>query len=99
MENSVGSCIAESRFRDLFLHIFTMAQMKTWITTARIRPLQISSLKIGCIVGTILNLINQGPAILAGDWESVSLTKLLLTYCVPYCVAIYAGTNARRCNK
>jgi hypothetical protein len=45
------------------------------------------------VVGTILNLINQGDALFAGrglDW-----TKLVLTYIVPYCVATYGAVAFR----
>jgi hypothetical protein len=45
------------------------------------------------IVGTLLNLINQGDALLAGhklDW-----VKLLLTYAVPYCVTTYGAVSFR----
>ena len=45
------------------------------------------------IVGTILNLINQGDALFAGG--TVNLTKLLLTYAVPYCVATYGAVSFR----
>jgi hypothetical protein len=55
-------------------------------------------LRVSVFVGTILNLINQGSTIFANDWASVSLTKLAMTYCVPYCVAIYTGTNSKRSN-
>ena len=45
------------------------------------------------VVGTILNLINQGDALFGGrtlDW-----TKLVLTYIVPYCVATYGAVAFR----
>jgi len=51
------------------------------------------SLVIAVIVGTILNLINQGDAIVAGG--PVVAWKLALTYCVPYCVATYGAVTAR----
>lgn len=47
------------------------------------------SLIVAAIVGTILNLINQGDAIV-GD-APVNVTKLLLTFAVPYCVATYGA--------
>jgi len=46
------------------------------------------------IVGSILNIINQGDALArsgAIDWW-----KLLLTYCVPFCVATYGAYSAYR---
>jgi hypothetical protein len=49
------------------------------------------SLLVALIVGTILNLINQGDALLAGgpiDW-----TKILLTFSVPYCVSTYGAVS------
>lgn len=52
------------------------------------------SFVVALVVGSILNLINQYEALFGAapvDW-----TKLLLTYCVPYCVATYGAVTARR---
>jgi len=49
------------------------------------------SLAVALVVGTILNLINQGDALL--DAHPLNLTKLLLTYLVPYCVATYGAVS------
>jgi hypothetical protein len=51
------------------------------------------SLIVAVIVGTILNLINQGDAIVGV--ASVNVTKLLLTFAVPYCVATYGAVSYR----
>lgn len=51
------------------------------------------SLIIGLIVGTVLNIINQGDALLAGG--AVVAWKIALTYCVPYCVSTYGAVTAR----
>ena len=49
----------------------------------------VRSIWIAVIVGTILNLINQGDRIFgAGD---VNVLKCILTYMVPYCVATYSA--------
>jgi len=48
---------------------------------------------VALIVGTILNLINQGDAMLAG--MPLDLSKLLLTYLVPYCVSTYGAVSYR----
>jgi hypothetical protein len=45
------------------------------------------SLYIALIVGTVLNLINQGDALLG--LASINWLKLILTYCVPYAVCTY----------
>jgi hypothetical protein len=51
------------------------------------------SLVVAALVGTLLNLINQGDALVAGahlDW-----LKIALTYLVPYCVATYGAVSYR----
>ena len=52
------------------------------------------SLIVALVVGTILNAINQGDALL-GSGEIV-LWKLLLTYFVPFAVASYGSYAALR---
>jgi len=45
------------------------------------------------VVGTVLNLINQGDALFGAhriDW-----LKLVLTYVVPYCVTTYGAVSLR----
>jgi hypothetical protein len=54
----------------------------------------IRSAKVALIVGTVLNLINQGDALFRG--EDVNFVKCLLTYAVPYCVATYGAVTAIR---
>ena len=44
------------------------------------------------IVGTILNLINQGDGIL-GD-APINWTRMILTYMVPYAVSTYGAVSA-----
>ena len=51
------------------------------------------SLGVALIVGTILNLINQGDALLGH--APLDLTKLLLTFLVPYCVSTHGAVSYR----
>jgi hypothetical protein len=51
------------------------------------------SLYVALLVGTILNLINQGDSILAS--ASIDWVKLGLTYCVPFCVSTYGAVSYR----
>ena len=44
------------------------------------------------VVGSVLNLINQGDALFQG--APLNLLKLLLTYAVPFCVATYGAASA-----
>jgi magnesium-transporting ATPase (P-type) len=50
-----------------------------------------NALRVAMVVGTILNLINQGGSILAGT--GISWFHLLLNYLVPYCVASYSAAQ------
>lgn len=70
--------------RPIFRHVLHLA---TTEGTPRI------SLCIAIVVGTVLNLINQGDALLAG--AEISLPKVLLTYCVPYGVSTYGAVTAK----
>jgi hypothetical protein len=51
------------------------------------------SLVIAAIVGTILTTINHGDVIMAGG--APVWWKVILTYCVPYCVSTYGAVTAR----
>lgn len=51
------------------------------------------SLYVALVVGTILNVINQGDAIF--DLGSVNWLKVLLTYFVPYAVCTYGAVSAQ----
>jgi hypothetical protein len=50
-----------------------------------------NSLRIALVVGSILNLVNQGDAILARI--GVSWIHVALNYFVPYCVASYSAAK------
>lgn len=47
--------------------------------------------RIALVVGTILNLINQGGEILVGN--NIDWFHLILNYLVPYCVASYSAAK------
>jgi hypothetical protein len=46
------------------------------------------------VVGTILTLINHGDTILQGDWPP--FIKIVLTYCVPYCVTTWGAIIGKK---
>lgn len=48
---------------------------------------------VAVVVGTILNLINQGDALFGA--APVSWLKLILTYAVPYAVCTYGAVSAK----
>jgi hypothetical protein len=51
------------------------------------------AVSVALVVGTVLNLINQGDAILHGG--PVNWGKLALTYLVPYAVSTHGAVAAR----
>lgn len=64
---------------------------KSPLAVALSGPVLRRSLAIALIVGSILNLINQGDYVMDGQ---VNWLKLALTYCVPFCVSTYGAYSA-----
>jgi len=50
--------------------------------------------RVAMVVGPILTLINQGDILIYGDVTPTVLGKIALTFCVPFCVSVYAGAQA-----
>ncbi len=48
---------------------------------------------VAVVVGSILNLINQGDALFAG--AAIHWGKLILTYAVPFAVSTHGAVSAR----
>jgi len=51
---------------------------------------------LSIIIGSILNIINQGDFIFSYHWEKVNFFKLCLTYLTPFLVSVYSTTTALR---
>ena len=51
--------------------------------------------RVALIVGLILNFINQGDRMLAGEWASVNWFKFVLTFFVPFGVSTYSSFMAK----
>ena len=56
------------------------------------KPIISRAIKIALVVGTVLNLINQGEALFSLEGDNIHLLKFLLTYFVPYSVTTYTAT-------
>ncbi len=52
------------------------------------------ALLVALVVGTALNLINQGDALFAR--HSFNWGKALLTYAVPFCVSVHGALSTRK---
>lgn len=65
--------------------------MKNLLRAARSRKVVLNALRVSLVVGSILNLINQGGALLSGS--GVSWAHILLNYVVPFCVSSYSAAK------
>ena len=63
---------------------------KTWLQLALQPDIAGRGLKAALIVGTILTTINQGDVLASSAITPGILIKILLNYCVPYFVSVYA---------
>ncbi|MDA0734540.1 MAG: nitrate/nitrite transporter NrtS [Chloroflexi bacterium] len=60
-------------------------------------PMLKRSLIAALVVGTVLTALNQGDALLWGQWNNALYWKIPLTYCVPFIVASYGALiNSRK---
>jgi len=53
----------------------------------------IQAIKIAVVVGTILNIINQGDYIFHMQFEHINYFKMGLTFFVPFCVSTYTAVT------
>ncbi len=56
------------------------------------------ALTVAGIVGTVLFAINQLDVVLAGQVTPLVVTKIALTYLVPFSVSAYSSLAASRAN-
>ncbi len=55
------------------------------------RRIAVNAIKVSLTVGTVLNAINQGAAII--HWSGISWWHVALNYVTPYCVATWSATK------
>jgi hypothetical protein len=65
--------------------------MKSVLQLARSRRIVRNAITVSLVVGTVLNLINQGGPVLRG--EHVAWWNVLMNYVVPYCVSTYSAVR------
>ena len=54
----------------------------------------IRALKMASIVGVVLAIINHGDHILLGTMAATNWVKILITFCVPFCVSTISSVLA-----
>ncbi len=50
---------------------------------------------VSAVVGSILNIVNQGDILFKLEFENLSALKLILTFIVPYLVSTYSSVRTR----
>ena len=58
-----------------------------------LRPVVLTAIKVALVVGTVLALMNHGPALLALELSSQQMLQIALTYLVPYGVSTYSSVK------
>lgn len=58
-----------------------------------LRPVVLTALKVAIVVGTILAVINHGPALVALELSLQQILQIGLTYLVPYGVSTYSSVK------
>jgi hypothetical protein len=71
-----------------------MQKLRRFTTEAWSAGVPQRALVVSLVVGTTLNLINQGEAIFGGG--RINWGKLALTYTVPFLVSTHGALSARR---
>jgi hypothetical protein len=76
-----------------------MAMQPSWIDVAALKKafspsVAARSLLVAIVVGSVLNIINQGTEVAGG--KPIDIPKLLLTYAVPFLVASFGAYSAYR---
>ena len=69
---------------------------RPWLAMACEPSVVRRSLRVAAVVGTILVTINYADRILAGAIGGIDVLKMMLTYCVPYCVSTHASVQSIR---
>jgi len=75
--------------------MLTLKKMKVYSEIAFERNVLKRALSVALVVGTLLNIINQGEHFIKMHWFQLDHLKLFLTYLVPYLVSTYSSVFSR----
>lgn len=71
--------------------------MQEFFRTALSRQIMLGALRLSAVVGCLLNLINQGEAVLSGG--RIAWGHVALNFLVPYAVSSYSATRNQLSNR
>ena len=69
--------------------------LKTYCQIASSPTVIQKATKVSLLVGSVLNLINQGDVLVTLVYENIHILKLLFTYLVPFSVTTYTATTLK----
>lgn len=69
----------------------TMPDNLTFLATVTSPSIMVGAGKVALVVGLVLNVINQGPAIWQG--ADISWWHMVLNFVVPFCVSSYSAAR------
>ena len=72
-----------------------MNKLSVYLAIVSDKEMILKSCKIAIIVGTLLNIINQGELIFTLDFSNINYMKSLLTYTVPFMVSTYTAVTMK----
>lgn len=72
---------------------------RTFISTALSRTVVISAIKVALVVGTLLALINHYDKLATLSFSRSDISKIFLTYLVPYGVSTWSAVKALQTKK
>ena len=72
-----------------------MNKINLYITILCDKEILLKAMKISLIVGTLLNIINQGVYLFNFDFQNLNLIKLILTYIIPFFVSSYTAASMK----
>ncbi len=59
-----------------------------------IRTKLFKHIKTALVVGVILNVINQNHLIWGFDWHKLEISRMVLTFLVPFSVSVYSAATS-----
>jgi hypothetical protein len=65
----------------------------TFLRLASGRRTVAGALRVAALVGTVLNVVNQGGPLLRFELGAIDWWKAGFTYLVPFCVSVYSATR------
>ncbi|MEO9650227.1 MAG: nitrate/nitrite transporter NrtS [Roseobacter sp.] len=74
----------------------TQEQIPGFLSIATERTVAMRAARIAFIVGIVLALINHGNHLVSGNINFETISKIALTFMVPYCVSTWSSVLAVR---